>query len=47
MDDPYDEDAYMAPPFDRRYEEPVEITEIGKCECKVIGGIEDIYTDLK
>ncbi|KAJ8657628.1 hypothetical protein O0I10_006694 [Lichtheimia ornata] len=28
VEDPHDEDAYMAPPFDRRYEEPVPMMEI-------------------
>ncbi|KAJ8657618.1 hypothetical protein O0I10_006682 [Lichtheimia ornata] len=28
VEDRFDEDAYMAPPFDRRYEEPVELMEI-------------------
>lgn len=30
MDDPLDEDAFMAPPFDWRYMEPADMMEIGK-----------------
>lgn len=31
MDDPFDEDVYMAPPVDWRYVEPIDEMEIGKC----------------
>lgn len=30
VEDPLDEDVYMAPPFDWRFVEPVDMMEIGK-----------------
>lgn len=47
VDDQYDEDAYMAPPLDRHYEEPVEMMEIGKCYLKDIDHFDDKYTDME
>lgn len=47
VDDQYDEDAYMAPPVDRPYEEPVEMMEIGKWYFKDMDRCDDIYTDME